>query len=93
MQTHTIVGKPKQTVTLEVDGQSLTFTEGVEVAVFVVVAAQQPRAADADYCICEVPNFNPVSDRCEFCRKLSRAANANRWADCSTESETIRCLY
>ena len=39
---------------------------------FIDGSAQQERAADADYCVCEVPNFNPVSDRCEFCRKLAR---------------------
>jgi len=40
MDTFILKGKPKQTVTLEVDGHSLTFTEGIEIAVFVVVAAQ-----------------------------------------------------
>ena len=36
------------------------------------LAAQQSVQADERYCVCKVPNFNPVSDRCEFCRKLAR---------------------
>ena len=36
------------------------------------VAAQQSVQSDERYCVCKVPNFNPVSDRCEFCRKLAR---------------------
>ena len=36
------------------------------------VAAKQSVLAGERYCVCTVPNFNPVSDRCEFCRKLAR---------------------
>ena len=35
-------------------------------------AAQQGVQADERYCVCKVPNFNPVSERCESCRKLAR---------------------
>jgi len=53
MTTHIIEGKPKKTVTIEVDGHSLTLTEGIEITVIVVVASQQsfaPDAANGSYC-------------------------------------------
>ncbi len=60
MDTFIIKGKPKQTVTLEVDGHSLTFTEGIEIAVFVVVAAQQGFAPDEGYCRCPITKTEAV---------------------------------
>ena len=53
MRTHIIEGKPKKTVTIEVDGHSLTLTEGIDITVIVVVAAQQSAQADlAGECHC-----------------------------------------
>ena len=46
MRTFVIEGKPLEEVTIKVKGQSLTLTEGVEVTVIVVVAAQQSVQAD-----------------------------------------------
>ncbi len=48
MRTYIIEGKPKKTVTIEVDGHSLTLTEGIDITVIVVVAAQQSAQSDGE---------------------------------------------
>ena len=68
MNTITLKGKPKKTVTLEVDGQTLTFAAGVEVAVFVVVSGHQ----DADERVQEIRQA--PAESCWYC---AQAANPN----------------